>query len=138
MRTAAVTTIPEDRIVVLGLAEGPSGEGGAFLIQFADDAGASGPGPGGEADEDFADEFSTYCMTNELGYSFYGGIESIQIDPNRHRIAFDLTAEASEVLGIPQRSEFTLNTPRDQEISFYSAVERLFPQYGTNVTVENG
>jgi hypothetical protein len=114
--------LPETDGEVIGLVEFSSGDGRALVLQF--------PGADlGEEDE----EFATYCISTEKGYSNYGGIEAVRLDDLHGLLYVLLTQEASAILDLPKVLELKMDIPSSERRELYRAMRRLLPQYGTHV-----
>jgi hypothetical protein len=114
--TVALVTVEEtiDAFTV-GLAERPSGEGAYLILQCALTA---------PDEQDAATGMDTYCLMDEQGAVYYGGIQRAELTDTALRLRFD--HDAAEELDVqdPER-ELTLTIPADDTTRLADGLRRV-------------
>ena len=112
-RITHVTTVHEDGVFILGVAERHHGLGWHLIFQLADEFDAQ--------DEKLG--MATYCISNVDGRTHYGGVDRCELSENELRL--ELSHEAAGQLGLPTALRIPLALARTEWETLDGGLRRL-------------
>jgi hypothetical protein len=113
IRRIEVEEIAQDQVFVVALSEFEDGGGQALLFHLSAEFDGQDAEPG----------MDTYCISNEVGATVYGGVRSCDLLGNYLTLQFD--EDASSTLGVGSEYQVHLHAPPEAITQLREGLQRV-------------